>query len=155
MRILIPFLLLLSVTPVLAQNKIYIDQSVGNNTSVIITQSVGDSNYESLIIVGNNNAVTSQQNNNSNLVATIQGINNNISTTQQDGNHVLQLTVPSSNNTISITQTGTPQKIFNLSVNSSNTGVTVVQNSLIASDTASMSIFCAVGACTGYSYIKH
>jgi len=155
MKIFILCLLLLFSTSALAQNKIYIDQSSGNNTSVTITQSVGALNYEDLIIVGANNTINSQQTSNSTFTASIQGNNNNITTTQQDGNHVLQLSVPTNNNTISVTQTGAIQKIFNLSINSSNVGVTVIQNSLIASDTASMSIFCTVGTCTGYSYVKH
>lgn len=159
-----------------SHNLVYIDQSVGNNTYVKVTQTgdhnmfkavitgsyqsitstqTGNFNYEESIISGGSNTITNSQDGSKALFQTVSGSNNSITTTQTGGNHFLDLIVPTSGNTISVTQSGTAQKLFSLSINSPNVGVTVIQSSATVSDSAAMSITCNTGPCNGYSYTKN
>lgn len=162
----------------IGHNLVYIQQSNGNNTTVNVTQTgdhntfqaniagdkqtltttqTGNYDYENSVISGSNNIMNNTQiGNNKTLFQNVSGSNNNITTTQSGtGNHYLELNIPTDSNTINVTQSGTAQKMFSLTLNSANTGVTVVQDNATTADSASMSITCYSGPCTGYSYIKH
>lgn len=129
---------------------------VGSSNNVTSNQN-GNSNYEQVLITGNSNILSlTQSNSNKSMFATVNGTGNNITTSQTgDGNHFLELNIPTDYNTVSVTQSGTAQKMFSLTLNSSNIGVTVVQNNPNTSDSAAMSITCNTGPCSGYSYTKN
>ena len=157
-------------------NLVYIQQSGGTNTSVTVTQTgdynifnatiggsyhaitatqTGNYNYENSVISGASNTINNTQDGNKSLFQNVSGSNNNITTTQTGGNHFLELNIPTNGNTVSVTQAGAAQKLFSLTINSANVGVTVVQDNATTADSASMSITCTSGPCTGYSYVKH
>ena len=126
----------------------------GNNNTLQVVQS-SSSNYEQTLINGSSNILSSTQDGNKSLFANISGSGNNITTTQTNGNHFLELNIPTNNNTVSVTQSGMAQKMFSLTLNNSNIGVTVVQDNATTPDSASMSITCTSGSCSGYTYTKH
>ena len=86
----------------------------------------------------------------------ITGGSNILDITQQGtGNHFLSVATAQSGSTVNILQDGSAQKLFSLTINSPNVGVNVQQTNATTSDSASMTITCSVGPCTGYSYIKN
>jgi len=157
-------------------NLVYIDQSFGDHTYVKVTQTgnynitkatitgqyqsltvsqTGNYNYEESILSGNNNTITNSQDGSKALFQNVSGSNNNITTLQTGGNHFLELNIPTSGNTVSVTQSGAAQKLFSLTINSPNVGVTVQQTNATTSDSAAMSITCTTGPCNGYTYTRN
>ena len=127
----------------------------GSVNSLKISQ-VGNFNYEQALITGNNNTMSNTQSAGQNLFQNVNGSGNNVTTSQTgSGNHFLELNIPTNGNTVNVTQSGSAQKMFSLTLNTSNTGVTVTQDNPTTADSASMSITCTTGSCTGYSYVKH
>ena len=128
---------------------------VGTGNNMTANQA-GNSNYEQSIINGNSNILNNTQSAGQNLFQNVNGTGNNVTTSQTGtGNHFLEINIPTSGNTVSVTQAGAAQKMFSLTINSPNVGVTVVQDNPTTTDSASMSITCTTGSCTGYSYVKH
>lgn len=163
-------------TLTVGHNLIYIDQSVGNGTYVKATQTgdfnimkatitgsnqsltttqTGNYNYEESIISGSNNTIINSQDGSKSLFQTVSGSYNTINTTQTGGNHYLELNIPTDGNTVTILQSGAAQKLFSLTINSPNVGVTVQQTNASISDSAAMSITCTTGPCNGYTYTKN
>lgn len=157
-------------------NLVYIDQSAGDHTYVKVTQTgdhnimkatitgyyqslttmqTGNYNYEESVISGSHNTINNSQDGNKALFQTVSGSYNSITTTQTGGNHYLELNVPTDGNTVSVTQSGAAQKLFSLTINSPNVGVTVQQTNATTGDSAAMSITCTTGNCSGYSYTKN
>ena len=163
-------------TLTVSHNLVYIDQSLGDHTYVKVTQTgnynitkatitgqyqsltvsqTGNYNYEESILSGNNNTITNSQDGSKALFQNVSGSNNNITTLQTGGNHFLELNILTSGNIVSVTQSGAAQKLFSLTINSPNVGVTVQQTNATTSDSAAMSITCTTGPCNGYTYTKN
>lgn len=159
-----------------SHNLIYIDQYAGDHTYVKATQTgdhnimkativgsyqnmttaqTGNYNYEESVVSGSHNTITNSQDGSKALFQTVTGNYNTITTVQTGGNHFLELNIPTDNNTVSVTQSGTAQKLFSLTINSPNVGVTVQQTNATTTDSAAMSITCTTGPCTGYSYTRN
>lgn len=86
----------------------------------------------------------------------ITGNNNTVDVLQQGtGNHYVDVNTIYTGSTVTITQDGSAQKLFSLTINSPNVGVTVSQTNATLSDSAAMSITCTTGPCNGYSYTKN
>lgn len=118
------------------QNNKYIEAIVSSSTNTIgVTQHGANAKSTFLNITGGSNIVDIVQ--------------------QGTGNHFLDVVTAQSGNNISILQDGSAQKLFSLTINSPNVGVNVQQTNATTSDSASMTITCSVGPCTGYSYIKN
>lgn len=84
------------------------------------------------------------------------GNSNTVDVLQQGtGNHFLDINTIYSGNTINITQDGSAQKLFSLTINSPNVGVTVSQTNATTGDSAAMTITCTIGPCNGYTYTKN
>lgn len=128
----------------------------GSSNNITATQQ-GNSNYEQVNLIGSFNTLnTTQSGGNKAIFNNVNGNNNSITTSQIDtGNHFLELNIPTSGNTVSVTQAGNAQKLFSLTINSANVGVTVVQDNATTPDSAAMTITCNVSPCTGYTYTKH
>ncbi len=129
----------------------------GNNNIVSLTQQ-HNNKYTELLLNGSSSQITVQQKDAGAKSAffNISGNNNNISTLQEGtGNHFLDVSALYGTATVDITQTGTAQKLFQLIINNPGVGVTVTQNNASVVDSASMTITCTTGPCTGYSYIKN
>lgn len=130
---------------------------LGSYNTLSVNQQTS-SNYTEANINGSTNSANVTQSGTAGKSAFIEvsGSNNSITTTQQgNANHFLELNIPTNGNTVSVTQAGAAQKLFSLTINSANVGVTVVQDNATTADSASMSITCTSGPCTGYSYVKH
>lgn len=128
----------------------------GNGNTLNITQSK-NSKYAEIVLNGGGNQVTAIQNDNAkSAFMNILGSTNVISLTQSgSGNHFAEINAPYGGANINITQDGAAQKLFALTINSPNVGVTVSQSNATASDSAAMSITCTTGSCTGYTYTKN
>jgi hypothetical protein len=129
----------------------------GNGNTVSLTQQ-HNSKYVELVMNGTGNQLTSQQNDASGKSAffNILGNSNVITTTQSgSGNHFLDISAPFGGLNATITQSGAAQKLFKLVINNPGIGVTVSQNAASVTDSVLMSITCATGPCTGYSYVKN
>jgi hypothetical protein len=129
----------------------------GNGNIVSLTQQ-HNSKYVELVMNGTGNQLTSQQNDASGKSAffNILGNSNVVTTTQSgSGNHFLDINAPFGGLNADITQAGSAQKLFKLVINNPGIGVTVSQTSASVTDSVLMSITCATGPCTGYSYIKN
>lgn len=117
-----------------------------------------NSKYAEVNVNGSSNSITLQQKDGTikSSFFTITGNSNTLNVLQEGtGQHFLDIIAPTSGNTISVTQSGTAQKLFSLSINSPNVGVTVIQNNATTGDSAAMSITCNTGPCNGYSYTKN
>jgi len=138
-------------------NNNLVEGFVTGNVNSMNDSQQGNNNYLQTSINGSyNSLLTLQTGGNKALFANITGNNNNITANQLDtGNHFLELNIPTNGNTVNVTQSGSAQKMFSLTLNTSNTGVTVTQDNPTTADSASMSITCTTGSCTGYSYVKH
>lgn len=155
----------------------------GNNNTVTINQgtvgTITGQNLAEVSITGSNNVLNLTQNNNNKYAEVfVNGLGNNVTLSQKDngknafinlssgsntlnitqqgtGNHFVDITSPFGGANVSITQDGNAQKLFSLILNSSNVGVTIIQNNPTTSDSAVMSITCSTPPCTGYSYTKN
>lgn len=128
---------------------------VGNTVS--LTQQ-HNSKYTELKVNGGSNNITLQQKDSvaKSAFVNVQGSSNIIDLLQQGSSaHFADINVLTSGNNVSLTQSGAGQKLFSLTINSPNVGVNIVQNNATTGDSASMSITCTTGPCTGYSYIKN
>lgn len=135
-----------------------IEMSVtGTGNTISLTQE-HNSKYTELKVNGNSNNIGLQQKDSGGKSAflNVAGGSNFIDVLQQGSSqHFADINVLTSGNNVSLSQTGAGQKLFSLTINSPNVGVTVQQTNATTSDSASMSITCSVGPCTGYSYIKN
>lgn len=155
----------------------------GNNNTVTINQGtagVVGKNLAEVSITGSNNILNlTQQYNNKYSEIVLNGLGNNLTLQQKDsggksiftnissnnnmlnvlqqgvGNHFADITSMFGGANVSITQDGAAQKMFSLVLNSSNVGVTIIQNNPTTSDSAAMSITCSIPPCTGYTYTKN
>lgn len=155
----------------------------GSNNTVTINQGtvgvIAGQNLAEVSITGSNNVLNLTQNNNNKYAEVfVNGLGNNITLLQKDngksafinlssanntlnitqqgtGNHFVDITSPFGGANVSLTQDGNAQKLFSLILNSSNVGVTIIQNNPTTSDSAVMSITCSTPPCTGYSYTKN
>ena len=130
---------------------------IGSNNTLSIDQKQNNKYVEANIASSSNNASVVQQGNVAkSAFINLTGGTNNLTLTQQGtGQHFVNIIAPTSGNTIAITQDGSAQKLFSLTINSPNVGVTVSQTNATTGDSAAMSITCTTGPCTGYSYIKN
>lgn len=130
---------------------------VGSNNTLSIDQKQNNKYVEANIASSSNNASVVQQGNaTKSAFVNLTGGTNNLTLTQQGtGQHFVNIIAPTSGNTIAIAQDGSAQKLFSLTINSPNVGVTVSQTNATTGDSAAMSITCTTGPCTGYSYIKN
>ena len=129
----------------------------GNNNTVSLTQQY-NGKYAELIMNGTGNQLTAQQKDTGGKSAffNILGNSNVITTLQQGtGNHFLDVSAPYGGLNANITQSGSAQKLFKLVINNPGIGVTVSQTATSTTDSVLMSITCATGPCTGYSYVKN
>ena len=129
----------------------------GSNNTVSLTQQY-NGKYAELVMNGTGNQLTAQQKDAGGKSAffNILGNSNVVTTLQQGtGNHFLDISAPYGGLNANITQSGSAQKLFKLVINNPGIGVTVSQNAASATDSVLMSITCATGPCTGYSYIKN
>jgi fibronectin-binding autotransporter adhesin len=129
----------------------------GNNNTVSLTQQ-NNGKYTELVMNGTGNQLTAQQKDAGGKYAffNILGNSNVITTLQQGtGNHFLDISAPYGGLNATITQSGASQKLFQLIINNPGIGVTVSQTAASATDSASMTITCATGPCSGYSYTKN
>ena len=138
-----------------------------NNLAEISVSGVGNSidinqkqnnKYVETNINGNSNIlnVTQHGGNSKSAFVNLSSSSNTINLTQQGtGNHFANISSLFGGANVSITQDGSAQKLFSLILNSSNIGVTVIQNNSTTSDSAVMSITCSTPPCTGYTYTKN
>jgi hypothetical protein len=129
----------------------------GNNNTVSITQQ-HNNKYTELSLNGSTSQITVQQKDTGPKSAffNVSGNNNIISTLQEGaGNHFLDISALYGTATVNVTQSGTAQKLFQLIINNPGIGVTVTQNSASVVDSATMTITCTTGPCSGYSYTKN
>ena len=129
----------------------------GSNNTVSLTQQY-NGKYAELVMNGTGNQLTAQQKDTGGKSAffNILGNSNVVTTLQQGtGNHFLDISAPYGGLNANITQSGSAQKLFKLVINNPGIGVTVSQNAASATDSVLMSITCATGPCTGYSYVKN
>ena len=130
---------------------------LGSNNTVDINQKQTNK-YLETSINGSNNIlnVTQHGTNSKSAFINLSSSSNTINLTQQGtGNHFADITSPFGGANVSITQDGSAQKLFSLILNSSNVGVTIIQNNPTTSDSAVMSITCSTPPCTGYTYTKN
>jgi hypothetical protein len=129
----------------------------GNGNTVSLTQQ-NNGKYTELVMNGTGNQLTAQQNDAGGKSAffNVLGNSNVITTTQSgSGNHFLDISAPYGGLNATITQSGASQKLFQLIINNPGIGVTVSQTAASTTDSASMTITCTTGPCTGYSYVKN
>lgn len=129
----------------------------GSNNNIDINQKQTNKYVEAIIGSSSNTIDILQHGANAkSTFLNITGGSNILDITQQGtGNHFLSVATAQSGSTVNILQDGSAQKLFSLTINSPNVGVTVQQTNATVSDSASMSITCSVGSCTGYSYTKN
>ena len=130
---------------------------IGANNTLDINQKQNNK-YIETSINGNSNIlnVTQHGANSKSAFVSLSSSSNTINLTQQGtGNHFVDITSPFGGANVSITQDGSAQKLFSLILNSSNVGVTIIQNNPTTSDSAAMSITCSIPPCTGYTYTKN
>jgi hypothetical protein len=130
---------------------------IGDGNTVSLTQQY-NGKYTELVMNGTGNQLTAQQKDVGGKSAffNILGNSNVITTLQQGtGNHFLDISAPYGGLNANITQSGSAQKLFKLVINNPGIGVTVSQTAASVTDSVLMSITCATGPCTGYSYIKN
>lgn len=128
---------------------------IGNSVDINQKQT---NKYIETSINGNSNIlnVTQHGANSKSAFVSLSSSSNTINLTQQGtGNHFVDITSPFGGANVSITQDGSAQKLFSLILNSSNIGVTIIQNNPNTSDSAVMSITCSTPPCTGYTYTKN
>lgn len=128
----------------------------GSNNILNLTQN-SNNKYAEIVTSGlGNNITLLQKDSGKNAFINLSSGSNTLNITQQGtGNHFVDITSPFGGANVSITQDGAGQKLFSLILNSSNVGVTIIQNNPTASDSAVMSITCSTPPCTGYSYTKN
>lgn len=129
----------------------------GNGNTVSLTQQ-HNGKYTELVMNGTGNQLTAQQKDAGGKSAffNILGNSNVVTTLQQGtGNHFLDISAPYGGLNADITQSGSAQKLFKLVINNPGIGVTVSQTAASVTDSVLMSITCATGPCTGYSYVKN
>lgn len=129
----------------------------GSNNTVSLTQQY-NGKYAELVMNGTGNQLTAQQKDTGGKSAffNILGNSNVVTTLQQGtGNHFLDVSAPYGGLNANITQSGSAQKLFKLVINNPGIGVTVSQTATSTTDSVLMSITCATGPCTGYSYVKN
>lgn len=129
----------------------------GSNNNIDINQKQTNKYVEAIIGSSSNTIDILQHGANAkSTFLNITGGSNILDITQQGtGNHFLSVSTAQSGSTVNILQDGSAQKLFSLTINSPNVGVNVQQTNATTSDSASMTITCSVGPCTGYSYIKN
>lgn len=135
-----------------------VEMSVTGNTNNITLTQQHNSKYAEMKVNGSSNTIALQQKDSvgKSAFVNVQGGSNIIDLLQQGSSqHFADINVLTSGNNVLFTQSGAGQKLFSLTINSPNVGVTVQQTNATTSDSASMSITCSVGPCTGYSYIKN
>lgn len=155
---------------------------IGNNNNITLTQGTSGygGNVIELSITGDYNTHTLVQSNNNQyteskitgwynnlnlqqkdspgktLLSNINGNNNIVSVLQQGyADHYAEINVLTNGNNIVLNQAGNAQKVFSLTINSPNVGVTVNQLNILTADSAAMAITCTTGPCNGYSYTKN
>jgi len=167
----------LGQTNAITSNSMYI-QNIGDNNTVNIEQFSrfnairGVNGSQAMLINGSNNSITINQGTATTILGNnlaevkdaggksaffnILGNSNVVTTLQQGtGNHFLDVSAPFGGLNANITQSGSAQKLFKLVINNPGIGVTVSQTSASVTDSVLMSITCATGPCTGYSYVKN
>lgn len=129
---------------------------IGDTNNISLTQQ-HNSKYAEIKVNGTGTAITALQKDagSKSLFANVAGTSTLNLTQQGTGNHFLDITAPYAGSNITVNQTGPNQKLFSLTINSPNVGVTVSQNNLTAGDSAAMTITCTTGPCNGYSYTKN
>lgn len=135
-----------------------IEFSITGNSNNISLDQKQTNKYAEVIVNSSTNTIDITQHgaNAKSAFLNITGGSNVLDITQQGtGNHFLSVTTAQLGGNVNILQDGSAQKLFSLTINSPNVGVTVQQTNATTSDSASMSITCSVGPCTGYSYIKN
>ncbi len=130
---------------------------IGPNNTLNLLQQYNNK-YSEIAVNGTGNNLTLQQKDSGgkSLFMNIGSNSNTVSVLQQgSGNHFVDITSPFGGANVNITQDGSAQKLFSLILNSSNVGVTIIQNNPTTSDSATMSITCSTPPCTGYTYTKN
>lgn len=129
---------------------------IGDSNNISITQQ-HNSKYAEIKVNGTGSAITALQKDagGKSLFASIAGSSTLNLTQEGAGNHFLNITSAFSGSNVTVNQTGPNQKLFSLTINSPNVGVTVNQNNLTTGDSAAMTITCTTGPCNGYSYTKN
>lgn len=130
---------------------------VGSNNTLNLLQEY-NTKYSEISVTGSNNNLQLQQKDSGgkSLFLNLTNSNNTVSVLQQgSGNHFADISSAYSGSNVSLTQSGSAQKLFSLILNSSNIGVTIIQNNSTTSDSAVMSITCSTPPCTGYTYTKN
>lgn len=144
-----------TATTILGQNLAEIS-IVGDANTVNLTQQ-HNSKYAEIKVSGIGSSITALQKDvgGKSLFANIAGGNTLNLTQQGSGNHFLDINNPFSGGNITVTQSGSAQKLFSLTINSPNVGVSVSQANAATGDSAAMTITCTSGPCNGYSYTKN
>ena len=135
-----------------------IEFSITGNTNNLNVDQKQTNKYAEVIVNSSTNTIDITQHgaNAKSAFLNITGGSNTIDVVQQGtGNHFLSITTAQLGGNVNIFQDGSAQKLFSLTINSPNVGVNVQQTNATTSDSASMTITCSVGPCTGYSYIKN
>lgn len=139
-------------------NNNLMEVSVVGSSNTIVAEQKQTNKYLEASINGNSNIlnVTQHGTNSKSAFVNLSSSSNTINLIQQGtGNHFADISSPFGGANVSITQDGSAQKLFSLILNSSNIGVTVIQNNSTTSDSAVMSITCSTPPCTGYTYTKN
>ena len=139
-------------------NNNLMEVSVVGSSNTIVAEQKQTNKYLEANINGNSNIlnVTQHGANSKGAFVNLSSSSNTINLTQQGtGNHFANISSLFGGANVSITQDGSAQKLFSLILNSSNIGVTVIQNNSTTSDSAVMSITCSTPPCTGYTYTKN
>ncbi len=145
-----------TATTILGNNLAEVSVTGSNNTVSLTQQHNGK--YTELVMNGTGNQLTAQQKDAGGKSAffNVLGNSNVVTTLQQGtGNHFLDISAPYGGLNATITQDGAAQKLFKLVINNPGIGVTVSQTATSTTDSVLMSITCATGPCTGYSYVKN
>lgn len=101
---------------------------VGSNNTLSIDQKQNNKYVEANIASSSNNASVVQQGNAAkSAFINLTGGTNNLTLAQQGtGQHFVNIIAPTSGNTIAITQDGSAQKLFSLTINSPNVGLSLI-----------------------------
>lgn len=144
-----------SASTILGQN--LVELSVIGDSNVIGLTQEHNSKYAEIKVSGSGNSISAQQRDVGGKSLFVNaGSSSILNLTQQgSGNHFLDVSAPFSGGNITVNQSGGNQKLFSLTINSPNVGVTVSQTNSTAGDSAAMTITCTTGPCNGYSYTKN
>lgn len=128
----------------------------GASNTLTVNQRQNGKYVEAKILASLNNITVTQEGASKSTFLDINGNSNTIGITQQGaGSHFFGLTTAFSGSNVTATQTGEGQKLFSLTINSPNVGVTINQLNATTGDSAAMTITCTTGPCNGYTYTKN